>query len=128
MTDKNRPEEITEEVARLFKKAHRIERLGAEMIFHGSTRGDDFKRDRLKDIISGKYGRRKKASDASEKLSSNLQQLEMLGDLLSMADDTISGDSIIAAGNAIWQLAHDASEARTILSKRHTYLENGGAS
>ena len=128
MTDNNHTEGISQEVARLFKKAHRIERLGAEDIFYGSTRGDDFKRDRLKDIISGKYGRRQKASDALDKLSENLSQLEMFGDLLSMADETIGGDSIITAGNAIWRLAHDASEARTILSDRHTYLENGGAS
>lgn len=126
MTDKNRPEEITEEVARLFKKAHRIEPLAAECTYYGSTRGDDFKRDQLKEIISGEYGKRVKAGDASDSLRKILMRLHMLGDLLDItnaAESPPDEETVWIAGDTILLWVGEAEEARSLLADRWGDLE-----
>ncbi len=126
MTDNNHTEEITEEVARLFKKAHRIEPIAADCIFLGSVRAtEEEKRDQLKNIISGEYTKYSDASDASDKLRKILMRLRMLGELLDITNEGPSPDeeTVWVAGDTILQWTEEAEEARSLLSDRWGDLE-----
>ena len=68
------------------------------------------------------------AIDAADKLSQNLHELMMLGDLLSMADDSITDGTVRTAGNNIWRLADEANKASSILTDCRQDFGKGGES
>ena len=126
MTDNNHTEEITEEVERLFKEAHRIEPIAADCIFLGSVRAtEEEKRDQLNNIISGEYGSRVNADRASIKLRKLLMRLRMLGELLDITNEGPSPDeeTVWVAGDTILQWTEEAEEARSLLEDRWSELE-----
>ena len=126
MTDNNHTEEITEEVTRLFKKAHRIEPIAADCIFLGSVRAtEEEKRDQLKNIISGEFTKYSNADDATMKLRKILMRLRMLGELLDITNEGPSPDeeTIWVAGDTILQWTEEAEEARSLLADRWSELE-----
>ena len=126
MSDNNHTEGISQEVARLFKEAYQIEPIAAECTYYGSTRGEEVKLQQLKEIISGEYGSRVKASDASENLRKILMRLHMLGDLLDItntAESPPDEETVWVAGDTILLWAEEAEEARSLLADRWGDLE-----
>ena len=127
MTDNNHTEEISKEVARLFKEAHKIEPGRAELVVHSSLYAtDEEKRDLLKNVISGEFSAGMKAGDATDKLRKSLMQLRMLGDLLDIANDGQSPDeeTVWVAGGLIWEWAEEARKAGRVLEDRWSDLED----
>ena len=67
---------------------------------------------------------RSAAINASDKLTDNLYQIVMPGDLLSAADETLEDESRARAGETILQLANKARREMGILENRRRDLEN----
>ena len=66
---------------------------------------------------------RKAAIHASDKLTDNLYQIVMLGDLLSAADETLDDESRARAGETILELAGGAKKAMNVLENHRRDLE-----
>ncbi len=118
--------ETRKEALRLFKEAHQIEPIAAECVYAGSTRSEEEKRHLLKEIISGEYGSRVKAGDASDSLRKILMRLHMLGDLLDItntAESPPDEETVWVAGDTILLWAEEAEEARSLLADRWGDLE-----
>ncbi|MCH9026580.1 MAG: hypothetical protein IIA05_05625 [Proteobacteria bacterium] len=125
MTDNNHTEGISQEVARLFKKAHKIEPIAAECALYRATSGEE-KRHALKEIISGEYWKRADADDASDNLRKILMRLHMLGDLLDItntAESPPDEETVWIAGDTILLWVGEAEEARSLLADRLGALE-----
>ena len=123
--DNNHTEGISQEVARLFKKAHQIEPIVAECALYRATSSEE-KRYALKEIISGEYGSRVKAGDASDNLRKILMRLHMRGDLLDItntAESPPDEETVWVAGDTILLWAEEAEEARSLLADRWGDLE-----
>ena len=125
MTKIKHREEISKEVARLFKEASEIEPGRAEFVVHGSLQAtDEEKRGQLKEIISGDFSARMKAGEATDILRKNLMRIRMLGDLLDIAEQSPDQESAWVAGSVIWDWAEEAHKARRVLADRWSDLEN----
>ena len=123
MADNNHSEGI--EGLKLFEEAYQIEPVAAECVLAGTRSCTEEKRDQLKEIISGEYGKRVNADDASIKLRKLLMRLRMLGELLDITNDGQSPDeeTVWVAGDTILQWTEEAEEARSLLADRWSDLE-----
>lgn len=57
------------------------------------------------------------AIDAADIVSRNLEQLAVIGDLLSATDDSLTSETVPVTGSIIWGLADEARRAMGILGE-----------